>query len=136
MDLKFDFEKVGQSYFGLVYRPVAKVSLKSPKSNISTTTWMIVDTGADFTILPQYLADDLGISLEEDCLKTQTSGVGGDRVIYLCKSKIQAKIGPHQRQIPIAFFDSNEIPALMGRLGFLETFNTQFLKNHTLVFKN
>lgn len=97
---------------------------------------MTVDTGADFTILPRYLADELGISLEEDCLKNQTFGVGGERVIYLCKPKIKAKIGPHERQIPLAFFDSNEIPALMGRLGFLETFDTSFLKNHTLVFNN
>lgn len=134
MGIKFDFEKVGQSYFGLVYRPIVQVSLKSPKNNIWTTTWMIVDTGADFTILPQYLANDLQISLEEDCLKDQTSGVGGERTIYLCKPKIKAKIGNLERQIPLAFFDSNEIPALMGRLGFLETFDTHFLKTHSIVF--
>lgn len=134
MDVKFSFENVGKNIFGIIHRPVAKVSFKSPGKNIWTQTWMIVDTGADFTILPRYLSEDLGISLERDCIKDLTSGVGGDQAIYLYKSRLKARIGNLERNVPIAFFDSNEIPALLGRLGFLETFNTEFLKSHELVF--
>lgn len=135
MGVKFPFEKIGPSFFGTVYRPVANVSLKSPKHNIWTSTWMIVDTGADFTILPQYISSDLDISLENDCIKDTTRGVGGERTIYLCKHKIQAKISEIKKDIPLAFFDNNEVPALLGRLGFLETFDTTFLKSHITVFK-
>lgn len=95
---------------------------------------MVVDTGADFTILPGYLSEDLGISLERDCLKDLTSGVGGEQAIYLYKSRLKARIESIERNVPIAFFDSDEIPALLGRLGFLETFNTEFLKSHELIF--
>lgn len=97
---------------------------------------MVVDTGADFTILPAYLSKDLGISFEQDCVKDTTVGIGGEQSIYLCKSKIKARIGPFERDVPIAFFDTNEVPALLGRLGFLETFDTTFLKTHVVVFKN
>lgn len=124
-------------FFGRIFRPVAKVSFKSPKQkNIWTDTWMVVDTGADFTILPRYLSNDLGISLEHDCVKDTTKGVGGAQVIYLCKDRIKAKIGTLERKIPLAFFDNNEVPPLLGRLGFLETFDTQFLKSHIVVFKD
>lgn len=136
MDVRFPFEAVGKSFFGVVKRPVAKVSFMSPKGNIWIDTWMVVDTGADFTILPQYLSIDLGISLEHDCVKDITAGVGGDQSIYLCKLKIKAKIGKFEREVPLAFFSSNEVPALLGRLGFLETFDTEFLKTHVLLFKN
>lgn len=136
MDVKFSFENSGKMFFGQIYRPVAKVSFKSPKQNIWIDTWMVVDTGADFTILPGYLSNDLGISLEHDCIKDITKGVGGQQVIYLCKSKIKAKIGTLEREIPLAFFDNNEVPPLLGRLGFLETFETQFLKSHQVVFKD
>ena len=135
MDVKFPFEKIGASFFGTVYRPRANVLLKSPKHDIWTRTWMIVDTGADFTILPPYIASDLDISLENDCIKDTTIGVGGERNIYLCEQKIQARLGNLKRDIPLAFFDNNEVPALLGRLGFLETFDTTFLKSHITVFK-
>lgn len=29
----------------------------------------------------------------------------------------------------------NEVPPLMGRLGFLETFDTEFLKRHAVIFR-
>lgn len=135
MDVKFPFENVGKSFFGQIFRPVAKVSLKSIKINVWSETWMVVDTGADFTILPRYLTADLGISLEDDCVKDETFGVGGRQSIYLCKRKIKAKLGEIERDIPVAFFNTNEVPALLGRLGFLETFDTEFLKKHTIVFK-
>lgn len=136
MDVKFSFEDAGRSYFGRVFRPIAKVSLQSPKSALWADAWMVVDTGADFTILPRYLSQDLRISLERDCVKDITAGVGGQQTIYLVKSKIKAKMGSLERMIPLAFIDTNEVPALLGRLGFLETFDTEFLKTHFVVFKD
>lgn len=135
MAVKFAFEDAGKNFFGRVYRPIAKVSFQSPKNNIWIDTWMVVDTGADFTILPRYLSQDLNISLEHDCVKDVTIGVGGRQVIYLYKRRIKAKVGYLLRDIPLAFLDSNEVPALLGRLGFLETFDTEFLKSHIIVFK-
>jgi len=136
MDVKFAFEDVGKIFLGRVYRPIAKVSLKALSSDLWTDTWMVVDTGADFTILPRHLAQKLRVSLEKDCVKDETFGVGGEQAIYLCKQKIKAKIGKLERNIPLAFFDSNDVPALLGRLGFLETFDTEFLKKHVVVFKD
>lgn len=136
MGVKFNYENVGKSFFGEVFRPIAKVSFKLPKSDLWIDTWMVIDTGADFTILPRYLSEDLTISLEHDCVKDLASGVGGDQATYLYNSKLKAKIGDLERTVPIAFLDSNEVPPLMGRLGFLETFNTEFLKSHAVIFKN
>ena len=136
MDVKFPFEEAGKNFFGKIFRPIAKVSFKSPKADIWADTWMVVDSGADFSILPHYLSNDLGISLENDCVKDTTVGVGGEQVIYLCKLKITAKIGHLERNVPLAFFDSNEVPPLLGRLGFLETFDTEFLKTHLVIFKD
>ena len=136
MDVKFPFEDGGETSFGRIYRPIAKVNLKSPRLEKFVDIWMVVDSGADFTIIPRHFSEKLRISLERDCFKDATYGVGGEQTIYFFKSKISAKIGNLGRNIPLAFFDNNEVPALLGRLGFLETFNTEFLKSHTLVFKS
>lgn len=136
MGVRFSYKNVGENQFGKIFRPVAKVSLRSPTLPLWTETWMVVDTGADFTILPQYLSEDLGISLERDCSKDGMIGVGGEQSVYLLKTRVRAKIGNIERMIPLAFFDTNEVPALLGRLGFLETIDTEFLKTHTVVFKD
>ncbi|OGK15745.1 hypothetical protein A2774_00680 [Candidatus Roizmanbacteria bacterium RIFCSPHIGHO2_01_FULL_39_12c] len=135
MEVKFDYENGEKSYFGQVFRPVAKVSFKIPKKELWIETWMVVDTGADFSILPSYLSNDLQISLEHDCIKDITMGVGGNQTIYLLKSRITAKIGEIKRKVPIGFLDRNEVPPILGRQGFLETFDTEFLRSHAVVFK-
>jgi len=136
MGVSFKYEDIGKSIYGHIFRPVAKVSLISPSTDNTIDIWMVVDTGADYTIIPHHFSEKLRISLEHDCISDVTFGIGGNQNIYFCKSKIKAKIGNMERRIPIAFFDSNEIPALLGRLGFLETFNTEFLKSHIVVFKD
>ena len=136
MTVKFAYDLVGGSYFGKVFRPVAKVSFQSPVHKLWVDTWMIVDTGADFSILPHFLTKDLSISLEKDCIKEPMAGVGGDQNVFLCKKRIKAKIGNLQREIPLAFFDNDEVPALLGRLGFLETFDVEFLKSHQVIFNS
>lgn len=97
---------------------------------------MMVDTGADYTIIPRHFSQKLRISLEKDCFKDVAFGVGGNQTIYFYKAKIAAKIGNLERKIPLAFFDNNEVPGLLGRLGFLETFNTEFRKNHFVTFND
>lgn len=135
MEVRFDFEYVGKNTFGSIFRPIAKVSLQALADNRWIETWMIVDSGADFTILPRYLAHELHISLEKDCHTDITQGVGGKQTIYLLKKKITAKIGSLAREIPLAFFSSDELPALLGRLGFMETFDVELLKKHSVIFK-
>jgi len=136
MDIKFPYEKIGKTAFGEIYHPVVKVTLKSPVIDKSVDIWMVVDTGADYTIIPRHFCEKLRISLEKDCFKDETMGVGGSQQVYFCKNKILATIGPHKREIPLAFLDNNEIPALLGRLGFLETFNVEFTKTHHTLFKD
>jgi len=135
MHVKFAYENIGKTSFGSIYRPVAKVTLHSPNVSKLVDVWMIVDTGADYSIVPRHISEKLRISIERDCFKDVTFGVGGGQTIYFCKKKIIAQIGLFEREIPLAFFDNNEIPPLIGRLGFLETFDTEFLKKHVVVFK-
>lgn len=136
MDVKFSFEDGGKSVFGPIYRPVAKVTFLSPKVPISVDVWMVVDTGADYSILPRHMSNKLRISFAKDCMKDETYGVGGNQTIYFCRTKLTATIGGIKRNVPVAFFDNDEVPPLLGRLGFLETFDTEFLKKHVVVFKD
>ena len=135
MDVDFDYDSIGDGLHGKIYRPVAKVTFKSPITDSFVSSWMVVDSGADQSILPKSIALRLNISLKKDCVKEVTIGVGGRKNIYFMKNKIQATIGHFKRMVPIAFADGSDIPPLLGRLGFMEIFDVLFSKKHKVIFK-
>lgn len=133
MALKFNFRKEKSPILGAIYRPVARVLFWSKKESAWIAVRMIIDTGADYTLLPRFMAENLGINLETDCKSFSTYGVGGQERVYFFP-KIKVKLGDWKRIIPVGFLERNEIPPLLGRHLFLETFETLFSSNHTVTF--
>lgn len=132
MALSFSFERDHSPILGTIYRPVVQVFFLS-KNGRWFETWMIVDTGADYTLLPKYFSKRLGVDLKKDCKLFGTIGIGGKEKVYFLKS-IKAKLGAWERTIPVGFLDRDDIPPLLGRHLFLETFEAHFSKNHTVSF--
>lgn len=89
---------------------------------------MIVDTGADYTLLPRFLAEPLGIDLFKDCKAINTQGVGGTSRVYLLKKRIRVRLGEFRREIPVGFLTNDYIPPLLGRQEFFESFKVVFEK--------
>ena len=133
MVLKFPFKKEQSSILGTIYRPIARIIFWSKREKNWLAVRMIVDTGADYTLLPRFMAERLGVNLEKDCKVFNTYGIGGGERVYFLP-KIKVKLGDWKRMIPIGFLERNEIPPLMGRHLFLETFETLFSSNHTVSF--
>ena len=133
MALIFPYEKRSSSIFKEIFRPVAQVFLYSEAKKIWYEVWMIVDTGADYTLLPKHLAARLGININKECQLFKTSGIGGEEKVYL-KKNLRVKIGNWERVVPVGFLNKENIPPLLGRQGFLETFEVLFSSNHTINF--
>lgn len=128
--LKFPFQRRRSAIFGQVYRPIVKVSFWSNKIAQWIEIIMIVDTGADYTLLPRFYSRDLGIDLKKQCIPYSTAGIGGIEKVYIFK-KAKVKLGNWERIIPIGFLNRDNIPPLLGRQGFLETFKVSFYKHIT-----
>ena len=94
---------------------------------------MIADTGADYTLLPKFLADQLGIDLNKDCQPFTSYGVGGNQKVYLFPS-LRIRLGEWERRIPVGFLDKDAVPPLLGRHKALEKFNTLFSKTNFVEF--
>lgn len=133
MALTFPFEKNYSPLLGVIRRPVAQVFFYSRFKKLWYETWMIVDTGADYTLLPRYFSERLGIDLKKEGRLFKTSGIGGQERVYFVK-EIIAKIGDWKRNIPVGFLDRDEIPPLLGRHLFFERFEVVFSKKHTVTF--
>lgn len=126
MSVVFPFKKEKSPIFGTIHRPLAQVFFKSKKDAVWQPVTMIVDSGADYTLLPRFLAAPLGIELKRDCREIETQGVGGKSLVYLLKTKLATRIGQYQRQIPVGFVATDHLPPLLGRHEFLETFKVIF----------
>ncbi|MBI4028964.1 MAG: hypothetical protein HY376_01235 [Candidatus Blackburnbacteria bacterium] len=83
--------------------------------------------------LPRYWARLLSVNIE-GLEAIHTMGVGGAETVYF-SPKLKVKLGEWEREIPVGFLDSNEIPPLMGRQLFFETFEVRFSKKHTVSFE-
>lgn len=81
---------------------------------------MLVDTGADYTLLPRFLAFSLGISLIKE-------------TVFFYDKELLVRLGSWEKKIPLGFLDTDFIPPLLGRYHFFETFRTMF-DNQKLTF--
>ena len=133
MRVSFPFEIQGTEIFGIIRRPVADVGFWSKELNNWVPVKMIVDTGADYTLLPLWLSSKLGVDLKQDCKKFKTSGVGGEQLVYLIQRRWKVKIGEWEENITLGFLNDNFVPPLLGRLHCLEKIKVSF-ENFTTTF--
>jgi len=102
--VNFPYETKKSTIFKEVKRPTATVDFWSEKFGKWISYNMIIDTGADYTILPFSDATDLGVDLEKDCQTFETRGVGGAETVYFLKKGIKIKIDELiQKEIPVGF---------------------------------
>lgn len=132
MAIKSSHAVLPSSLFGTIYRPSVEVKFKVKGQDKWLDVPMIVDTGADYTILPRWLASDLQILLNADCERHSTSGIGGSETVFLCR-KMAVRLGEWQQDIPVGFIDRDDVPALLGRKDFSEKFRLIF-ENHVTTF--
>lgn len=125
MSVTFKFKEYNSNIFGSVHRPIAEVFFYTKDKSWQPIT-TIVDTGADYTLLPKFLAASLGINLLKNCKVITTQGVGGHSQVYLLKKKIKVRIGEYERKIPLGFLNNDSVPPLLGRQEFFETFKVVF----------
>lgn len=126
MAVVFPFEEQKTSIFGVIKRPIADVNFWSVTLKKWVPVRMVVDTGADYTLLPKWIAGKLGADLSRDCRKYKTAGVGGEENVFLLKSEWQAKIGEWEESVILGFIGDNNVPPLLGRLKFMDKFKVTF----------
>lgn len=135
MVIRFPFERAESPLLGTIFRPVAPVLFQRKISGKWRAVWMIVDTGADYTLLPRFMAEKLEVDVERECRIFSTTGIGGTEKVYFLP-EINVRLGNFAKVIPVGFLDRNEVPPLLGRRLFMETLETYFASDHTTYFSD
>lgn len=122
----FPYERRGSTLFGPIHRPVARVALYSSVLHQWLTYTMVVDTGADYCVMPPSIALDLGIDLRH-CEPHLVSGVGGTQRVLL-HHRIPLRLGLWERIVPVGFVERENLPPLLGRYRCLDAFDLRFAR--------
>lgn len=133
MKISFPYEKEHSKIFGEIRRPVSVASFWSNKFNRYISVSLIVDTGADYTLLPVSKAEDLGVDLKRDCKIFNTLGIGGVEKVHLVP-KLKMQLGGKEIFIPVGFLKRDDIPPLLGRYKCLDNFSVLF-SSFTVTFQ-
>ena len=125
----FKFAKENSSSLGIVYRPIAKVGLKDAAGEPFELS-MLVDSGADITILSKRIGDIIGLDVEQGEAKV-FRGIVGEIIAYV--HKIPLSINGREVDTRVAFALS-EVPNLLGRLDIFKNFEISFKKEEDFCF--
>ena len=127
----FKFAGENSSSLGFVYRPIAKVGLRDANGEMFELS-MLVDSGADISILSKRIGDIMGLDVEQGEAKV-FRGIVGELLAYV--HKIPLSINGREVETRIAFALS-EVPNLLGRLDIFKNFEIIFRKEVEFCFRD
>lgn len=130
-------EKIPGAEEGVIYKPIIPVVAYGPAGVFGFDG--LVDTGSDQILLPSYLASYLGVRLQNKN-KAHVSSVGDNRSgIYFVDGielALESSGKGYRWPARVWFSDSDESPALLGHIDFLQFFTSTFDgKSHELTLE-
>lgn len=121
MRIEFPLHEI-ETQFGSLLDPTIELPVKTPRGFRLFS--FIVDSGADFTMMPRSVSEQLGINLEA-ARELKVAGVEGT-LISAWLSEIELNIGDSLLRLPCLFSSKEDTPYLLGRMGFFHRFNVTF----------
>ena len=116
-DISFPFAYIHIPRIGRFFIPVVQIQLRTVVGLAKFN--FIVDTGADFTTLPLFMAEKLGIDLDK-CERSQAEGLGG-HVVKTWLTKIELIMSTNSPiKVRASITNENSTPFLLGRIDCLD----------------
>lgn len=109
---------------GVIYRPVVEVLLRSREGEwVSVEAY--VDSGADMTLFPKYIGEDL-LGLEvEGGVSIRPMGIARQTLNSWIHS-VPVRLGDEGFEARVAFAETNSVPSLIGRTDLFDRFTVVF----------
>ena len=127
-EIRFKGKELQIPGIGQFWIPTAKVELISEKRNYFCE--VVVDSGADITLIPRNLGEFLGLSFTGEKIR-EIRGIGEGAIPYVIKT-IVMKIGAYKFKSRIGIALIEEIPMILGRLDVFDNFNIEFRQKERL----
>ncbi len=123
MSINIPYQYKQSPYFGKICDIGLVVEVWLPSIGYQPFEFAL-DSGADCTIVPRYLAGLVGIRLPPTT-DAELEGVDGMKMPAY-KGHLKLRIGSDEFTVRCLFTESDETPFLLGRVDFFSLFNVQF----------
>ena len=134
--IRFPYAERSHSLFGTIKRPLMTLHLHSSLFD----QWLVlnevlVDTGADISVVPLPLGQILVDHIEEG-QPTHLGGVVSSVAMFNAfVHRVQAKVDEKPFEMPIAIALSETIPPIFGQKDALDRFTARFVKGQELIIE-
>ena len=119
--ITFPFVKFYSENLGIIKRPFAKVELISSDKKIILP--MLIDSGADVSIISYENGLELGLALEKDEYISDLGGISGSiPVVY---RMLQMQIEDYLFDTKIAWSLGKKVPEILGRVDVFDKFDIE-----------
>ena len=127
-EVRFKGKKINIPKIGILWIPTAKIELIANGKNYFCE--MIVDSGADITLIPRSLGEFLGFSFTGEKIQ-EIRGIGEGTLPYIVKT-IELRIGNFKFKCLIGIALIEGIPLILGRFDVFDSFNIEFRQKEGL----
>lgn len=126
MRVEFPYRKEKSSTFGVIFRPIAKVTLEDEFDQ-----WLYVDSGADITLIPLSVGELIGLRRIKRDRRQRIIGVGKSSVPIIVKPT-SMRIGSTSFHARVAWSQVEDVPPLLGRIDVFHKFSVTFRERERL----
>ncbi|OGY35406.1 MAG: hypothetical protein A3E36_01770 [Candidatus Andersenbacteria bacterium RIFCSPHIGHO2_12_FULL_45_11b] len=140
--MKFSYSPFSREHIvgareGIIYKPTLPIIVHGPTGTFGLDA--LADTGSDQILFPRYVASLVGVSLGQQN-SAHVSGVGEKRMPIFFVDGIELSLQSdgqaYRWPARVWFSDSDEMPALLGHIDFLQFFTSTFDgKTHELALE-
>lgn len=119
---EFPYREEPSQDFGVIWKPYVTVRISFGEKTFRCE--MLLDSGADITLIPKRVGDYLGFEVEKEAIR-EVRGIGEGAVPYIVKH-VKIKIGEDEIEPRIGWALIEEVPFLLGRLDIFDQFDIKF----------
>jgi hypothetical protein len=123
--LTIPYQQTLYKHFGQVVDPKIKLQVKTISGYKQVE--FLLDSGAVVSALPQTMAAELGVNLEE-LPRITIEGFAGSKT-FAYKGEFVIKVGREETIIPVVFSENPNSSNILGRIGFFDQFSISFDAN-------
>lgn len=124
MNIEFTYLNFTTFYLGESPRPIARVRMASPTDSVIID--LIIDSGADITLVDLRVAQQLGIDLPTPDELYSIEGVGSGTPVYY--REIQMTIGEYTFPCRIGILPYSTFTRILGQADVFDRFAIEFRK--------
>ncbi len=131
--MKFKYKAKESRIVGRILKPIIDIEILSDGGFWYGIDEILVDTGADITLIPRYVGEEIVNEIKSGEKATIKGITPFELDVYIHKLKL--RVADKEFETKVAIAESNEVPVVLGRFESLDLFKAEFINGKELILE-